>query len=407
VGSQSSTQRIIILVTVLLVASLALNGWLYSKGAATSIYSTTQTVTSFATEIKPIVTTVSSVSTIYDTSPCSQKPLQYVNNYTASTNGFGVRYLYYPVFTLKPGSQGTLCYSYENNQNSTWNGSLSISLFEWPDNSLAASGINIRSNSPENMSIPPQTNVTVVYTVQASATSSGYYGYYWPTICGGPNQLLVSTDPSSASFSDFKGLLANLTSFGWVCYGGWQIPQDLIGYGGGLGMMYLENTSNFVIPYNETSESVSSMINSKGDQNITFKAGIQSFSLPLQIGFVDGPIDFHYIRQWSGNPELTPTNNTCDWTVTNQSAFPNDIQLPIQGISINAPTLSLAPFSSGTFTYSMLISNLTAGYYGTFLTFYVSWGADNNTNLNLGTFFPISVGSGQWDEPINGSCIPY
>ncbi len=403
-----SGQKITVAVVILLIASLAVNGWLYSKGAAPSTSSITHIMTSVAIEVEPVTITVSSVSTVYDTSPCSQKPLSYENNDTLFPNGTGVQYLYYPVFTLKPGSVGTVCFSFDNYVNSSWMGNLSLSAYKWPDSSLIANEINI-TNSPENMTIPPQSNETVVYNVRGSATSTGYYGIYWPAICGSPDQLAVSADPSSVSFSDFKGLLANLTSGGWGCNWGYQISSALVGYGGGLGMVYLENSSRFVIPYNETSESVSSVINSNGEQNITFKIGIQSFSLPLQVGFDNSPIDFHYIRHWSGNPQLTPTNNTCDWTVTNQSADDNenDISLPIQGIHINAPMLSLAPNSLGTFTFSMLISNLTAGYYGTFLTFYVSWGANNNTNLNLGTFFPITVGSGQWAEPIRGSCIPY
>jgi hypothetical protein len=181
------------------------------------------------------------------------------------------------------------------------------------------------------------------------------------------------------------------------------------------------------LTYNETSRSISSVIESPTSQNITISMGIQSFGLPISIYFETGPNTFSTIREFKYNPQaaaslqkyLTPYSNALnndvylakvDWNISNNSAYNDsnwqEFPLPARGFTINAPTLQLQPYSEGTFRFSMLVSNLTAGYYVTFLGFAVAWknSPGGDAALDLATYFPISVGSGQWNQDITGTC---
>ncbi len=344
-------------------------------------------------------------------SPCAERPINQSTQAEGFANGTEIVNYVDPVFGLLPGNIGTLCMSYTNISNtSSWSG-FNYTAFYWDNfSSIKPTGISFVEN-PGDLIIPARQTATVVYTVEASNSSAGYFGLSLEHDCGF-FQLVVSSNPSAANFSDFPGLLPGSTNRGFDPNRGgcmtWKPPGTLLGFNG-FSTVYLRYATSSPIGWNETSRSVASIVESPTEQNITFTMGIQSFSYPITVRFATGTSTFSDIRKFTSNPEVTPIpGNACDWNIVNQSAFNtmNEYGLPIQGITVNAPTLQLQPFSHGTFTFSMLISNLTAGYYVTFLAFVVTWqySPGINTASDLGTYFPISVGSGQWNENINGTC---
>ena len=374
------------------------------------------TATSVITSVQ--TSTVTSTITQF---PCSQKPLEESIHSSAFRNGTGLAEIDYPVFALSPGSQGTLCVTYTNNSNAPLSHP-SYLAFHWPNTSQTSSGISV-TESPLNASIPPHGNATVIYTVKASNSSSGAYGLSENHYCGS-YQLIVSNHASRSNFSDFQGLLGNLTSFAGpnTCLL-WPPPGTLSGFGG-LEMVYLRYKMRFDIPFHETSRSIQSVVMSPTEQNITVKLGIESYAFPVRVGQPPPPTlnDWYYLAHWNGNPELSPTpGDACDWSVGNSTMIgrDNDLFLPLYGITVNAPNLYLAPHSNGTYTFSIEISNLTqgtagpygsptyvkGGYFATLLSALVTWGSGISGNsgyatLDLSTFLPV----GQIGEPVSGSC---
>lgn len=385
-------------------------------GKATQV-TTTSIVTS--TETSTITSTINQF-------PCSQKPLQEKSGYNSastSLNGTGLAEIDYPVFALAPGSQGSFCVSYTNDSNSSLS-NLSYLAFDWTNASQTSNGISV-VESPTDASVPPHGNATVIYTVKASNSSTGAYGLSVNHDCGS-YQLIVSDDASNSNFSEFPGLLGNLTSPAGPndCLL-WQPPGTLSGFGGlNMNMVYLQYKTLFAIPFYETSRSIQSVVESPTEQNITIKLGIESYAIPVTVGEPSpGTLnDWYYMAQWSGNPQLSPTpGDACDWNVGNSTMVGRDTDLfpLLQGVTVNAPTLHLQPYSNGTFTFSIEISNLTqgygggygtptyvsGGYFATLLSALVTWdggvrGTSGYATLDLSTFFPV----GQIGEPASGSC---
>jgi hypothetical protein len=379
-----------------------------SNGHTTSTRTVTETTdrTYSYTTIKTIVSHESSISTFTKTvilaSPCAQTPPETKQSEKIFRNGTLVSNSSYPVLALQPGSTGTLCVNYSDPYGSTVS-SFPISVFDWNNWSSHPNGFSF-SEYPSNITLRPGHNGTIVYTLTASNSTAGYY-----VLAGGNGcfryPLAVSNNPSAITFSDFPGFLSPV--FGCRTQG---VIQTLLGFNG-FTAAYLHRRSRVNLGYNITSQSVTSVIESPNKQNITFTTGIQSFSFPITVWFATGPGTFSTIREFNFNPQVTPIpGDTCDWNISNQSVYSNgnwrEFPLPAQGFTINAPPLHLQPYSQGTFRFSMLVSNLTAGYYVTFLGFVISWqnSPGINTALDLGTYFPISVGSGQWNQNISGTC---
>jgi hypothetical protein len=362
----------------------------------TYTYTSTQTIISSQS-------TFTLTKTVVLSSPCIQKPPEPTHSVRVFRNGTFVANSSYPVFALQPGSTGTFCLNYSNPYSSTVSG-FPLSVFDWKNWSSLPEGFSL-SEYPGSINLPPGHNDTIIYTVTASNSSAGNYGLSPQGISCIRYPLAVSSNPSTITLSDFPGLLSPV--FGCPAQ---SIIPTLLGFNG-FTTAYLRQTTRGNLGYNITSQSVSSVIESSTKQNITFTVGIQSFSFPITVWFATGPGTFSTIREFNFNPQVTPIpGDACDWNISNQSVYSNgnwrEFPLPAQGFTINAPTLHLQPYSQGTFRFSMLVSNLTAGYYVTFLGFVITWqnSPGINTSPDLGTYFPISVGSGQWNQNITGSC---
>ena len=369
---------------------------------------------SYNESVSSLEAQLASVQRAVLSAPCAERPAKQTTESKAYTNGTEIVKFSYPVLALAAGSLGTICVSYHNGPTADpWSG-FAYTPFDPKNGTLPARGISITDNS-SNLSIPPGHDSTVVYVIRASSANPSspttkFYGLKMSRYpCGAYPLIVSSNDTPIADFSDFPGLL-NTIYIGGLSYCEWWTQGTLLGFNG-LSTVYLRNTTKVAIGYNITSRSVTSIIQSPARQNITFTVGIQSFSFPITVWFATGLTS--YIRMFKGNPEVKPSpGNACDWSITNSSAYDEgnfqEFGLPAPGFTVSAPTLHLPPYSQGTFRFSMLVENLTKGYYVAFLGFVITWknSPGINTHPDLGTYFPISVGSGQWNQDIVNSTCP-
>ena len=403
------------LVLLLLVGASA--GYFGGLMTGTGSRTTTSLVTSTVTQTSTVTTTVNE-------SPCSQAPLTQSSHSSAFPNGTGSAKIDYPVFALAPGSTASLCVSYSNASNSTLS-PYSISAFYWGNESKAPTRVSIAEN-PANQSIPPDANETVIYTLNASALSSGEYEFGVSPGCGDYG-LLVSDNASTAGFSDFPGLLGSATQEppGAYCISSVysSLSSTLSGFEG-MRMVYLQYETNFSLPFHETSRSVKSTVVSPTEQNITVTLGIQSYGLPVTVEFLTNPFkDDAYMARWASNPQEAATpGDPCDWTSPNNDYANdyNELDVPLSGVTVDAPTLNLKPVSNGTFRFSVVVSNLTQGYIGgdgnpslgyvtggyfaAVFSAYVVWGSETSpatyADLDLTSFFPV----GAIGQAASGAC---
>jgi hypothetical protein len=302
----------------------------------------------------------------------------------------------------------------------------SLAAFDWA-NDTVATGIFF-SEDPADASIPPDSNVTVVYAMQPSSTSAGAY---WlgsnSSGCYQTNPLLVTANESTASFGDFPGLLNATTQLvGMGCNSTYYyspLGSKIVGFNG-LSMVDLRYGMRFSVPFHEVSRSIQSTVLSPTEQNVTVTLGIQSYGLPVTVELLEGQYkDNAYVARFAGDPqEVVTTGDPCDWLSSNNYANEYDaLEIQIAGVTIDAPTLHLQPFSNGTFTFSMRIWNLTGGftgeglgagntgyvsggYFAAVFSAYAAWGNSSDTgasaNFDILSFFPL----GAIGETVSGAC---
>jgi hypothetical protein len=350
-------------------------------------------------------------------SPCAQKPPQSAETGTklkANNTGLvGVVQFSYPIFTLQPGSVGTFCVTYENQSPNSTEFDGAFHAYDW-NSSVEPGGVSIFANATE-FTVPAEQNATVAYAVEASTSTAEYLGVGKNNnTCFDAFQLAVSPSPSPPIFSSFPGLqdlvfpasapnpiLECQTDFGpdWV----------LTGFNG-FGIAELHSTLDLSLGYNVTSRYITSTVQSPARQNITISVGIRSYGTALTLA-----LDPSTIRAFYTNPNMVPTpGDPCDWVLTNRTALYTMVQdsaLTFPGFTVNAPPVHVAPFSNGTFKFSMEVNDTAPDYYLTYLGFAVQF--ENGTGIignyddvTLATYFPINAGSGQLDQNITGACSP-
>lgn len=346
-------------------------------------------------------------------SACAQKPPQPTEQSKLYPNGTQIVNTGYPIFTLQPGSVGTFCMTYEGGsaQPAEFNGT--FHAYDW-NSSAEPAGILISSNATQ-VTVPPGQNATVAYAVEASSNEAGYFSVGKNDApCLQAFELAISTDPSRSTFSNFPGLLGEVTpGVGAICQ--FTLPpfpgQFFTGFNG-FGVTYLKNTQYISADYNVTSRYVSSVVQSPSQQNITFSVGVHSFASPITLFFDTGPSSFDTLRVFQRNPYQIPTpGDPCDWLGGQAGNGGDETEVPVEsvpGITVSAPTIQMQPFSNATFKFSMEIDNPPPGYYITFLGFAIEvTGQRNSGFVNLATYFPINPPFGQLDENISGSCPVY
>jgi len=367
------------------------------------------------------VSSSGSTTTPTSASPCSQVPLRQSSRNSVLPNGTGSAEIDYPVFAVAPGSTVTVCFSYVNTSNASLS-AFPVTAYNWENTPIPSNQISISENL-SNQSIPPHSNATAVYTMKVSDSAAGAYDF-GPYLMFGENdecyqKLLVTTNSSSASFSDFPDLFGTITEEppGPFCFStAPQISANLTGFGG-MSMLYLKYNMRFSIPFHETSRTIQSTVLSPTEQNITVKLGIESFGIPVTVEFLTNPFkDYAYMVQWANDPQESPvTGDPCDWNSSSNLNPDNELSVPLSGVTVSAPTLNLQPYSNGTFTFSVLVDNLTqgyaggigstkyviGGYYAALFSAYANWGESATyADLALTSYFPV----GPIGQSVSGAC---
>jgi hypothetical protein len=351
-------------------------------------------------------------------SPCAQKPPHPTETGDKlkpnGTGLVGIVQFSYPIFTLQPGSIGTFCATYENQSPNSTKFDGAFHAYDW-NSSVEPAGVSIFANATE-FTVPAEQNATVAYAVEATTSTAEYLGVGKNNnTCFDLFQLAVSSSrPSQPTFSSFPGLqelvfpasspnaiLDCQTDFGpdWVFTGF-----------NGFGIVDLHSTLDLRLGYNVTSRYITSTVQSPTRQNITISVGIRSYATALTLTF-----DPSTIRAFYTNPMVVPTpGDPCDWVLTNRTALytmAQDSALTFPGFTVDAPPVHVAPFSNGTFRFSMEVNDTAPDYYLTYLGFAVQFengtGITGNYNeVALTTYFPINAGSGQLDQNMTGTCPP-
>jgi hypothetical protein len=345
-------------------------------------------------------------------SPCLQKLPSSSGTSKIYPNGTNVLTTTYPIFALSPGAVGTLCVAYPNNGNTPNMTDLNYVVRDAENFSIIPNGISFLQN-PSALPVGPGNDTMAVYAIQASTSATGFYGLQMLHYCGA-DPLVVSNNPAAANFSDFPGLLSWFLGYDNDCTW-WGPPGTLLGFNGFTTVDLVNYTRSQAI-FNETSRSVVSVIESSNVQNVTFKIGIESYSDPLTIVFGSGssPATSGF-GAYSPNHKVESTpGDVCDWNLVDlgvqaNSSTPYPSEIPAADVVLDAPALNLQPFSSGVFSYSVLLSNLPQGVFvfSPYLT--LSWNSDphDKTIINFAQYFPINGASGVWNQDVSGTCPLY
>ena len=358
--------------------------------------------------------TSQSASTI-SPAPCARPYLVPANNVTTLSNGTQITESAEPVFVVGAGSTMDICillvdqyvgsnfnYSSAPNLNATlWPGYTSYTTND--GNTIVVQytpAINVTVTPPRDFSIDTNQSIVAEYEISTGENSTGFDGLgptNWIPYSAFPCRsipLAVGYSPSQVNNSDFPpyaGLPEGCFSPPLVGY--------IIGYtGASIGYLRSERTIN--LTENVTDISVSSSPTSGGQENITFRMHVQSFSYPVTLG--SPAINSSVVRVFSGNPELvTPANNYCSWIADNQTAWSDQKittlnEVPTGYLQFDSPTLQMSPYSSINYGFSILIS-------GPIATDTAIDGVIILGNIVVGASdFPVSI-AGQL-QTISGSC---
>lgn len=358
------------------------------------------------------ISTSQSASTI-SPAPCAEPYLVPANNVTTLANGTQITESAEPVFVVGAGSTMDICvlfldqyggsdlnYSSAPNLNATlWPGYTSFTTNN--GNTIVVQytpAINVTVTPPGDFSIDTNQSIVAEYKISTGENSTGFDGL-------GPSNTILGcrsiplaigyslSQVNNSDFPPYAGLPEGCATSPLVGY--------VIGYtGANIAYLTSERTTN--LTENVTDISVSSFPTPVGQENITFRMHVQSFSYPVAVG--SPAINSSVVRVFSGNPELvTLGNNYCSWIADNQTAWSDQKittlnEVPTGYLQFDSPTLQMTPYSSINYSFSILISGPIARY--TSIDGVIIVG-----NIVVGVSdFPVSV-AGQL-QTVSGSCEP-
>ncbi len=358
-------------------------------------------------------TSTSQFSSTISPSPCAEPYLVPANNVTTLANGTQITESAKPAFVVGAGSTMDICILFVDQyvgSNFNYSSAPNLNATLWPGytsfttnngNTIVVQytpAINVTVTPPRDFSIDTNQSIVAEYKISTGENSTGFDGL------GPSNSILacrsiplaVGYSPSQVNNSDFPPY-ATLPE---GCFSPPLIGY-IIGYTG-ASIAYLRSESRFNTMENVTSISASSFPTPGGQENITFRMHIQSFSYPVTLG--SPAINSSVVRVFSGNPELvTLANNYCSWIPDNQTAWSDQKittlnEVPTGYLQFDSPTLQMSPYSSINYSFSILISGPIARYTaidGVIIVGNIVVGASD---------FPVSI-AGQL-QTISGSCEP-
>lgn len=371
---------------IAIVLGAAIFGAFYARENVISSGTTPTATNSLTSQAES--TTVEQSSTPLSPNPCSQPYETPVTNSTMYPNGTLITKSAAPAFVMGTGSTMELCLKYTNNSNQNVSTSDSISAFEWPPCYLSCAGSlagnEVISASPANIFLSEGQSIVVDYQISGSVNSTGFLGlspslfeaYQCRSI-----PLAVGYQLAEVNASDFPNYnegLPNCPQAGFIL--------QIVGYSGAsIALLRNETSRNFTENVNNIS--ISSFPSTEGGENVTFKMRVQTFSTPLSLGnSVAG-----YVRTFNGNPELTLTpgspDNYCGWYVNNDTALDSSTytsfgDMPSGYLQVDEPQVQMTPYSSVSYSFSVLIKGPIAEYTA----------IDIASDVAVTDFFPVSIG---------------
>ncbi len=339
-----------------------------SASTTTPVSSTNSTSSSSSTDVDHSTSTSQSSSTI-SPSPCDQPYRVPPSNVTTLANGTQITESAEPAFVVGTGSTIDLCLQFVDMPfyNQSISTPLGSSWFSWPSDfpgpQPPANNVS-GSASPGNISLSAGQTTVIQYKVSTGENSTGFDGLWLgPSYSFGCTAIPVAIGylPSQVNSSDFPNYAFGLPE----CNTG-PLEGQIIGYTG-ASVAYLRSGRIFNPTENVSDISVSSFPTSGGQENITFRIHVQSFSHPVTLGSPAN--NSNVVRVFAGNPELVPDSagNECSWAPNNQTADSEEKdtsfnELPIGYLEFDSPTLQMSPYSSANYTFSVLISGPIATY---------------------------------------------
>jgi hypothetical protein len=349
-------------------------------------------------------TSTSQSSSTISPAPCAQPYLVPPNNVTTLANGTQITESAKPAFVVGAGSTMALCVEFVDvaNSNQSFSTPTELSTFSWPGpqgvlGEQPANNVSTTA-STENISLSPGQTTVVEYKLSTGEDSTGFDGLFVGPVAAmacAAFPVAIGYLPSQVNSSDFSSNYDHSIS----CGAEGTLIGLVIGYTG-ASIAYLRSERTINLTENVTDVSVSSFPISGGQENITFRMHVQSFSFPVALG--SPAIDSSVVRVFPGNPEVvTLANNYCSWIPDNQTAWSDQKittlnEVPTGYLQFDSPTLQMSPYSSINYSFSILISGPIARYTaidGVIIVGNIVVGASD---------FPVSI-AGQL-QMISGSC---
>jgi len=390
-----------------------------SSSGTSSTQTTSSTIASgsisMASTSQDSSTSTSQSSSTISPAPCAEPYLVPANNVTTLSNGTQITESAEPVFVVGAGSTMDICillvdqyvgsnfnYSSAPNLNATlWPGYTSYTTND--GNSIVVQytpAIDVTVTPPRDFSIDTNQSIVAEYKISTGENSTGFDGL-------GPTNWIPSSVfpcrsiPLAVGYSPSQVNNSNFPPYAGLPEGCFSPPLVgyIIGYTG-ASIAYLRSERAINLTENVTDISVSSFPTSGGQENITFRMHVQSFSYPVTLG--SPAINSSVVRVFSGNPEqATLENNYCSSISDNQTALSDQKittlnEVPTGYLQFDSPTLQMSPYSSVNYSFSILISGPIArdtAIDGVIILGNIVVGASD---------FPVSI-AGQL-QTISGSC---
>ena len=291
-------------------------------------------------------------------------------------NGTVITTEYEPVLYMSQNSTGIICVNYIDSSQLTQAG---IRIFE--ANNLSHQANIAYYASPDTI---VKGNSTVAYTI-STGNQAGFYGISF--FCGGI-PFAVGYDNQSRIVED---------DFPWINQV-FHCPIMTYNYKisglHGIGIYYIKTVSHEQLSYDIQNTTVTSYSMGSNSHNATFSLHIRTFEKPARFWF-----DYKdsTATKFVTNPGFKFGSDACNWDVVDNNKVQDTPWLRINGIYVKENSVIIPAHSDGTYTFSIIVENLSDGYYGLNPVVYgatTDISSDDAGTNYIAYNFPIETGIG-------------
>ncbi|MDG6907205.1 MAG: hypothetical protein JRN20_15635 [Nitrososphaerota archaeon] len=343
--------------------------------------------------------------------PCAtQFPPPPANSQTYFKNGTVANNGWLRVLITPENSTGQICVQYSSgNLGNSYSGKVYTNIEKASPNGSLFTSTPLASISanPSRISLYPGSNQTVVYTINSSTGSKGFYGISMLQFC--PDiPIAIGYQKSELNLSDFSWAYGEFYSCPALF-----LSAQIVGLTN-MQVAYLPLQTRYTMKYNITHSSVVSYNPSSSEQNVTFNMQIQTFASALTVTFDSR--DSTIVR-FISDPNLTqlPANDSCSWYPNNNQALDSANWIPLEtssssNVTVSATSLQIPAYSVGNYSFSIMLSNLNESYYYALMpTISIVAAAGNGTAAqSVAAYYPVTLGQsdfkGSSSTALSGPC---